>query len=129
MSRRVIVAWAAVTAIVLPVQFVLMLLFAPSIAVSTWFAIRARVDGIAIALRAHDLAAALLGIVQLLLVGLFFVGLIYALYFITYRVVRGAVRRCGGSPVRRTFAAITVSCAVLLPVAWSASHVQLASPS
>lgn len=129
MSRRVIVVWAAVTAIVLPAQFVLMLVLVPSVAVSTWFAIPERVEAIAAALQAHHLAAVLLGIVQLVLVTLFFVGLIYAVSFLSFRVVRGAVRRGGGSAVRRTLIAITVSCAVLVPVVWSASHVQLASPN
>jgi hypothetical protein len=118
-----------VTAVVLPVQFVLMLLIAPSVAVSTWFAITARIDEIGAELQAHSFAAALLGTVQLVLVGLFFVGLIYALYFLTYRVVRGAMRRGGGSRARRAFTGFVVGCAVLVPVAWSASHVQLASPS
>lgn len=124
-ARRVIVVWAVATAIVLPLQFVLMLFVAPSLAASTWFELRDVGTAVVDAAGAHAWAAMTLGIVQVALVTVFFAGLVGALVFFVQRAVRATARRCGPSRVRRLPASFAVVAAFAAPVAWSASQLRI----
>jgi putative peptide zinc metalloprotease protein len=123
-ARRVIVVWAVVTAVVLPLQFALMLLVAPSLVASTWFELAAIGGDVTAAAGAHHWAAVALAVVQAVMVTVFLVGLVGALVYFVHRAVRATARRCGPSLVRRLPATVAVVAAFAAPVAWSASQVR-----
>jgi hypothetical protein len=58
---------------------------------------------------------------------MFVIGLVYAVCFLTHRIVRAVVRQLGGSPIRRMTIAVASSAVVLAPVAWSASQIRITS--
>jgi putative peptide zinc metalloprotease protein len=124
-SRRLITTWAVVTAVALPIQLGLMLVLAPSIAVSTSMLIETRFGALTADLGAERYASGTLQIVQVIIAALFVMGMIYAVCFLTHRIVRAVVRHCGGSPIRRVATAVAVSALVLAPVAWSASQIRI----
>jgi putative peptide zinc metalloprotease protein len=126
-SRRIITTWALVTAVALPIQFGMMLVLAPSIAVSTSMMIETRFGAVTADVSAERYASGLLQIVHVLVATMFVIGLIYAVCFLTYRIVRAVVRQLGGSPVRRLTIAVASSAVVLAPVAWSASQIRITS--
>jgi len=123
--RRVITIWAMITAVALPIQFALLLVLAPSIAVTTSLLIEARFEAFLADVEAQHYGSAVVQIVHMGITSLFVVGLVYALCFLVYRTARAALRFCGGSPIRRVTTAVAVTTLVLAPVVWSASQIRI----
>jgi putative peptide zinc metalloprotease protein len=128
-SRRIIMFWAGVTAVVLPAEMVLTLLLSATLFVSFSLGVESRYHSLRQDLAAGHVAGSAVDVVQALLLVAFLVGLAYALSFLSYRICRYAVRRWGRGVWSRVAVATLVVGLLAAPVIWSATQVRLVNLS
>jgi putative peptide zinc metalloprotease protein len=124
-SRRIIVLWAGVTALVLPIELALTLLLSATLFVSFSLGVVSRYDSLQHDVAAGNLAGTALDVIQALMLVVFLVGLAYALCFLSYRICQYAVRRLGRGLWSRVAVAVLVLGVLAAPVVWSATQVRL----
>jgi putative peptide zinc metalloprotease protein len=125
-SRRIIVFWAGVTAVVLPVEMALTLLLSATLFVSFSLGVVSRYSSLQQDIAAGHIAGAAVDVIQGLLLVILLVGLAYALVFLSYRICHYAVRRWGGRGLwSRLLVAALVVGVLAAPVVWSATQVRL----
>jgi putative peptide zinc metalloprotease protein len=118
-SRRIIRIWAAFTAVFLPIELALLLLLSATLAVT--FAVGAghQFNHVQPDMAANATPAVALDLVQGLLLGLLLVGLVYAVLFLTTKIVRFAAARWG------LVVGILALAILAAPVVWSALTLRL----
>ena len=124
-SRRIIMLWAGITAVVLPLELALTLLLSATLFVSFSLGLVSRYDSLQHNIAAGNLAGAAVDVIQALLLLIFLVGLAYALCFLSYRICQYAVRRFGRGLWSRVAVAVLVLGVLAAPVVWSATQVRL----
>ena len=85
-SRRIIMLWAGVTAVVLPLELALTLLLSATLFVSFSLGVASHYDSLQQNIAAGNLAGAAVDVFQALLLVVLLVGLAYALCFLSYRM-------------------------------------------
>ena len=124
-SRRIIMLWAGVTAVVLPLELALTLLLSATLFVSFSLGVASHYDSLQQNIAAGNLAGAAVDVFQALLLVVLLVGLAYALCFLSYRMCQYAVRRLGRGFWSRIAVAVLVLGVLAAPVVWSATQVRL----
>jgi putative peptide zinc metalloprotease protein len=124
-SRRIIVLWAGVTAVVLPVEMALTLLLSATLFVSFSLGVVSRVESLQHDIAAGHFAAAGVDVIQALLLLVLLIGLAYALCFLSYKICKYAVRRWGVGLWSRVSIAVLVLGVLAAPLVWSAMQVRL----
>ena len=128
-SRRIIVFWAGVTAVILPAEMALTLLLSATLFVSFSLGVVSRFDSLQHDIAAGHIAGAAVDVIQALLLVVLLVGLAYALSFLSYRICQYAVRRWGRGLWSRLAVAVLVIGVLAAPVVWSATQVRLVNIS
>jgi putative peptide zinc metalloprotease protein len=123
--RRIIVLWAAVTAVVLPLELALTLFLSATLFVSFALGLASHYDSLQQYIAEGNIAGAAVDVIQGLLLVVLLVGLTYALCFVGYRICRYAVRRFGRGLWSRAAIAVFVLGVLVAPVVWSAMQVRL----
>jgi putative peptide zinc metalloprotease protein len=124
-SRRIIMLWAGVTAVVLPLELALTLLLSATLFVSFSLGVASHFSSLQHDIATGNFAGAAVDVVQALLLLILLVGLAYALCFLSYRICQYAVRRLGRGLWSRVAVAVLVLCVLAAPVVWSATQVRL----
>jgi putative peptide zinc metalloprotease protein len=124
-SRRIIMLWAGVTALVLPLELALTLLLSATLFVSFSLGVATHYGNLQHEIATGNLASAALDLIQGLLLVVVLVGLAYALCFLSYRMCQYAVRRLGRGFWSRIAVAFLVLGVLAAPVVWSATQVRL----
>ena len=124
-SRRIIMLWAGITAVVLPLELALTLLLSATLFVSFWLGLASRFASLQHNIAAGNLAGAAVDVIQALLLLILLVGLAYALCFLSYRICQYAVRRFGRGLWSRIAVGVLVLGVLAAPVIWSATQVRL----
>ena len=124
-SRRIIMLWAGVTALVLPLELALTLLLSATLFVSFSLGVASHYGSLQHEIAAGNFAGAALDLIQGLLLVVVLVGLAYALCFLSYRMCQYAVRRFGRGFWSRIAVAVLVLGVLAAPVVWSATQVRL----
>jgi putative peptide zinc metalloprotease protein len=124
-SRRIITAWAVITAVVLPIELVLILVVSASLVISIWDSLVARYHDLTVQISMSHYSLATLDILGGALISLMLIGLAYIVYLFTSRIRRYAVRRWAHSLSGRILITIVVIGLVAAPMIWSATQVHL----
>jgi putative peptide zinc metalloprotease protein len=123
--RRIIVLWAAVTSVVLPLELALTLLLSATLFVSFALGLASHYVSLQQDIAAGNVAGAAVDVIQGLLLVVMLVGLAYGLCFLSYRICQSAVRRFGKGLWSRVAVAVLVLGVLAAPVVWSATQVRL----
>jgi putative peptide zinc metalloprotease protein len=129
-SRRLVMAWSAVTMIALPLGIAFFFFALPTLLVSSWRSIFNHVSVLSHGGGAATIAAALVGIVFTFVI---MVAMTYGAVYLTRRFVQMAANASSGPAhstqrtwqIRRLARVSLVICALAIPVAWSAAHIRI----
>ncbi len=124
-ARRVIMIWAVIASIVLPLEFFLGMLMDPSIAASSWFSFLSHLQRFRIDVHRGDIGSASLEVLQVLVLAIAVIGLVYAVCFLSYRAIRFAVRRWGHTTLRKLTVGFLAATALSSPMLYSATQIRL----
>jgi putative peptide zinc metalloprotease protein len=124
-SRRIIMLWAAATAVILPLELALTLLLSATLFVAFSLGLVSHFEALQQEIAAGNIASAAVDVIQALLLVILMVGLAYALCFLSYRMCQYAVRRFGRGLWSRVAVAVLVLGVLAAPVIWSATQVRL----
>lgn len=118
-SRRIIRAWAISTVIVLPLELLLTLLLSATLLVTFAIGLHDQYAQLEVNYQADAYAAVALNLVDLALLALLMVSMVYALTFLTLRIVRYAAGKWGW------LAGVLAFCILAAPVTYSAASLRL----
>jgi putative peptide zinc metalloprotease protein len=128
-SRRLVMVWSLVTAIVLPIGMLFYLLALPALAVAAWNSVVHHVRVLSDQ-GGTAMVAAILGIAFTCVI---MAAMIYGVFYITRRLVRLATANTSARAhstqramrIRRVTRASLVLVAITVPVVWSATHIRI----
>jgi putative peptide zinc metalloprotease protein len=120
-TRRVILVWAAISAVVLAVEFTLLVTAAPALGRTMLQSLWAQAQYAAHQLEAGSPVGVALGTLNALLDLMLFVGLTFGVVFLAIHAARASARRWGRTPARRVAASLIPVLLFAAPMALSAA--------